>query len=154
VRTGPNQNKLCQVRSALSLLVLILTAVSICVAQKPDGFGNTHPQLYELYSWRQSDGIWSFSVLPSPSGVNTPADAIFNEKFVLRGVDKLKRKISKLPAGTKLLWMDRIASGQTSKAPGSATLMYPPAAVVEEVKQYAQKKHIEVEIVSANPFKS
>ena len=141
-------------RCALSLFVLTLIAISISARQKPGGFASTHPQLYELYSWRQSGGIWSFSVLPSPSGVNTPADAVFNEKFVLSGVDKLKRKISELPAGSKLLWMDRIVSGESSKAPGSAILMYPPKEVVEEVKRYAQKKRIEVEILTANPFKS
>ena len=139
-------------RWALSLFVLTLTAISTSAGQKPGGFASTYQQLYELYSWRQWDGIWSFSVLPSPSGVNTPADAVFNEKFVLRGVDRLKRKISELPAGTKLLWMDRIVSAKSSKAPGNATLAYPPKAVVEQVKRYALKRRIDVEIVSANPL--
>lgn len=138
---------------ALSLVVLILTAISFCIVPKPDGFAQTPARFYELYSWRQSNGVWSFSILPSPSGVNTSADAVFNKKFVLSGVDALKRKISELPAGTKLLWLDRIASSQSSKAPGSTTLAYPPTAVVEQVKQYAQKKRVEVEIPSANPFK-
>jgi hypothetical protein len=141
-------------RRALSLLVLTLTAISVSIAQEPNGWARTPPQVYELYSWRQSDGIWSFSILPSPSGVNTPADAVFNENFVLHGVDKLKRKISELPAGTKLLWLDRIASSQSSKAPGATTLAYPPTSVIEQVKRYAQKKRVEVEILSANPFKS
>ena len=82
------------------------------------------------------------------------SQCVFDKKFVLVGVEKLKLKISKLPAGSKVLWMDRIASVGSSKAPGSVSLAYPPEAVVEQVKRYAQKKHLAVEIVSANPPRS
>lgn len=102
-------------RRALSLFVLTPTAISVSIAQKPNGLTHTPPRLYELYSWRQSDGIWSFSILPSPSGVNTTADPVFNKNFVPNGVDKLKRKISELPAGTKRLWLDRIGQVRVPK---------------------------------------
>jgi hypothetical protein len=133
------------------LVVLILTASSISVAQTPDGVANLPAQLYELYSWRQSNGIWCFRVLPSPSGVNTPADVIFDKKFLLSGVDEMKRKISELPAGTKLLWMDHIAVRENTKAPGGPTIAYPPTRIIEQVKRYARKKRIEVEFSAPIP---
>jgi len=121
-------------RLALSLLVVLtFTTISISVGQKPDGFANSPPQAYELYSWQQSGGIWSFCVLPSPSGVNTPAEAVFNKKFLLTGVDELKRKISELPAGAKIFWMDRIVPGKNPKPSGSKMLAYPPAKIIEQV---------------------
>ena len=109
-------------RRALSLFFLAVTVSGVSAAQNPDGFADTHVRTYELYSWRQSDGIWRFSVLPSPSGVNLPADAVFEKKSVLIGIEKLKLKISELPAGSKVLWMDRIASAKSPKAPRSTTL--------------------------------
>ena len=141
-------------RRALALFVLAVAAISGNTVQNPSGFADARPRLYELYSWRQSDGIWRFSVVPSPSGVNTPADAVFDKKSVLIGIEKLKLKISELPASSRVLWMDRIASVESSKAPGNTTLAYPPEAVVEQVKRYAQKKHIDVDLVSANPLRS
>jgi hypothetical protein len=135
-----------------SLIALILVAVSISVAQKPDVLAHTSAQTYELYSWRQSNGVWNFSLLPSPSGVNIPAAIVFDQKFVIKGVDQLDRKISKLPDGVTLLWLDRIVSSQSSKAPGGLTLTFPPADIVGQVKRYASKKRIEVKLYSDNPF--
>jgi hypothetical protein len=70
------------------------------------------------------------------------------------GIEKLKLKISELPAGSRVRWMDRIASVESSKTLGSAIPAYPPEAVVKQVKRYAQKKHIDIELVSANPLRS
>lgn len=139
-------------RRGISLFVLVLTAIPICVAQKPEGLASARPQTYELYSWREANGIWNFSVLPSPSGVDIPTETVFAEKFALRGVDKLRRKISALPSGSKVLWMDRISASKSSQAPGNTNLAYPPASIVEQVKRYAQKKRIEVKILSVNPL--
>jgi len=42
---------------------------------------------YELYSWQEPNGSWTFRLLPSPSGVNIRPEEVFNKKFLLHGVD-------------------------------------------------------------------
>ena len=136
----------------LTLLVIALTlaAISFSVAQTPDGFAHLPPRLYELYSWPQSNGIWNFCLLPSPSGVNIPAEAIFNKKFRLTGVAELRRKISELPTGTRIIWMNGIASGETP-TPESRKLALPPAQTVGQVKRYAGAHGIQMDIPSSSP---
>jgi hypothetical protein len=80
-------------KSTLLFLVLITTAIQN-VAQTSGSFAHPEPRLYELYSWPQSEGTWNFRLLPSPSGVNITVETIFDKKFRLTGVDRLKREIS------------------------------------------------------------
>jgi hypothetical protein len=120
------------------------------VAQSPDDFAHPTARLYELYSWPQSDRIWNFCLLPSPSGVNFPVEIIFDKKLRLTGVDQLRRKISLLPTGTRILWMDGITSGQTPTAE-SKKLALPPVETVEQVKRYAVAHGVQVEIPSSSP---
>lgn len=136
-------------KSTLSLVVLILVAVSFNVAQT-NGFAHTTPQLYQLYSWQQTGDIWNFRLLASPSGVNVPAKAVFSEEFRLTGLDALKRKISELPAGAKILWMNRIVSGANAQSVDSKNLAFPPENIIEQVKRYARAHGVEVEIVNFN----
>jgi len=88
-------------------------AIPLGVAQAPNGFAQPSPRLYELYSWPQSGGTWNFCLLPSPSGVTIPVEVIFNKKSRLTGTDQLERKISLLPTGTRIIWMNGITAGQT-----------------------------------------
>jgi len=97
-------------KSTLIVLSLILAAISLSVTQAPD---DPSPRLYELYSWPQSNGIWNFCLLPSPSGVNIPVEIIFDKKFRITGTDQLERKMSLLPIGTRIIWMNGITAGQT-----------------------------------------
>ena len=140
-------------KSTLIVLALILAAISPSVAQAPDGFSHPSPRLYELYSWPQSNSIWNFCLLPSPSGVNIHVETIFDKKFRITGTDQLERKMSLLPAGTKVIWMSGITAGQTPTRE-SSKLALPPLHTVEQVRRFAQKKHIEVEILNTDPFRS
>jgi hypothetical protein len=94
--------------------------------------------------------MWNFCLLPSPSGVNIPVEIIFDKKFRLTGVDQLRRKISLLPTGTTILWMNGLTSGQTPTAE-SKKLALPPLHTVEQVKRYAEKHGIQVQVPSQSP---
>jgi hypothetical protein len=111
------------------------------VAQYQNDFAGLTPRLYELYSWPQSDRTWDFCLLLSPSGVNIPVEVIFNKQVRLTRVDELKRKISLLPTGTTILWMNGITSGQTP-TPESEKLALPPVETVEQVKRYAGERGV------------
>jgi hypothetical protein len=135
-------------KSTLLVVALTLTAIPFSVAQAPDG-SPVH-RLYELYSWPQSSGIWNFCLLPSPSGVNIHAEAIFNKKFRLTDLAQLKRKISELPTGARIIWMDGMSSGETP-TPQSRKLALPPSKTVEEVERYAGAHGVQMEIPSSSP---
>src|SRR3984957_7273493 len=139
-------------KSTLLVLVLALTLAAIpgSVAQTPAHSTHLPPRLYELYSWPQSNGIWNFCLLPSPSGVNIPAKAIFNKKLRLAGLTQLERKISELPTGTRIIWMNGMAAGETP-TPESRRLALPPTRMVEHVQSYAEAHGIQMEIPSSSP---
>jgi hypothetical protein len=138
-------------KRALSVLPLILVAISYCMAQQSGGFASTPSVLYELYSWQQPNGGWNFCLLPSPSGVNIPADIVFGDKGRLQGVKELERKISELPAKSEILWMDRL-SGVGPEAKVSYKLACPSHKVIKHVKQYAKKYHIDLDSRGCVPF--
>jgi hypothetical protein len=105
------------------------------------------PMGYELYSWKESGGNWTFSLLPSPSGVNVTPEEVFNKKFLLSGAQELKRKISGLPAESTIYWLNR-TSGTGKQGKGSKKLSYPSAETVKEIRAYAEAHKIKVELLS------
>jgi hypothetical protein len=140
--------QLQQMKSTLLVFALTFAAIPFSVAQTPSG--SPIYSLYELYSWRQSNGIWNFCLLPSPSGVNIRAETIFNKKLRLTGLPQLKRKISELPTGTRIIWMNGIAAGETP-TPESRKLALPPIQTVEQVKRYAGAHGMQMETPSSSP---
>jgi hypothetical protein len=137
-------------KSILLVVALTLATIPSSVAQTPDSSAHLPPRLYELYSWPQSNDTWSFCLLPSPSGVNIPAETIFNKKCRLTAVAQLKRKISEFPTGTRIIWMHGIATGK-SPTPESRKLALPPRQTVEQVKRYAGAHGVQMEILSSSP---
>jgi hypothetical protein len=137
-------------KSTLLIVALLVATVSPGIAQNPDGLAHPALRLYELYSWPQPNGIWNFCLLPSPSGVNIPVEAIFNKKLRLTGVHQLEQKISQLPTDTTILWMNGITSGQTPTSE-SKRLALPPTETVEQVKRYAGKRGILVQVPNPTP---
>jgi len=134
---------LLQMRFVLAVLAVNFAAIPLGVAQAPNGFAQPSPRLYELYSWPQSGGTWNFCLLPSPSGVTIPVEVIFNKKSRLTGTDQLERKISLLPTGTRIIWMNGITAGQTPTKE-SSKLALPPSRIVEQVKRYAEQHGVQV----------
>ena len=103
---------------------------------------------YELYSWRESNGSWNFCVLAIPSGVNVSAEQVFNKRFLLSGVKELKRKISGLPVGATIFWLDRISLSTGQKAKESEKLSYPPSETIQGIRRHAEAYKIKVEVLS------
>lgn len=137
------------VRQTLLLVALICITVAHCFAQTANAPLRKPPMGYELYSWHGPNGSWNFSVLPSPSGVNIPAEAVFNKKFLLRGVKELNKELSRLPAGATIYWFDRIL-GNGPKTKETERLSYPPANIIDQVRQTAGTLHVEVQVLRNN----
>lgn len=137
-------------RQTLLVFALTLVAIPLEPALTPDGFAHPSPRLNEFYSWPEPKAIWNFRLLPSPSGVNIPVEIIFNKKFRITGIEQLERKISLLPADTRIIWMSGISAGQ-SPTKESSKLVLPPLHMVEQVKRYAEQHGVQVEIPGTSP---
>ena len=135
------------IRQAMLLAVGCIGMALYASGQVPDSAQRTVPMAYELYSWQENGG-WNFSVVPSPSGVNVPAEEVFNKKFLLSGVKDLRRKLSTLPEGATIFWPVRI-SGADQDAKGSQRLRYPSSETVEAIRKYAEARKIKAEMLSA-----
>jgi hypothetical protein len=86
------------------------------------------------------------------SAAQNPFPNSFVAYDLYKGIVKLKHRISALPSGSEIHWFDRIPSGTGPKAEGSQSLSYPPAEIVKQIKEYAEKRNIKVEILSSNPL--
>jgi hypothetical protein len=137
------------VRQHILFVALTCMAVAFCTAEGPNDSLRKPPISYELYSWREPNGGWNFCLLPSPSGVNIPAEAVFDKRCLLRGVNGLSQKMSRLPAGVSIYWLDRIL-GNGPKAEKTESLGFPPADVIEQVRRYAERRHVEVQALRKN----
>jgi hypothetical protein len=131
----------------MSIALGFLMTEAIARAQQSD---KEVGALFELYSWQDSNGTWSFCVLVSPSGVNISAKQIFDERFRLRGMKQLKAKIARLPAGATIYWMNRI-SGAVEETPGTPKLTLPPPAMIEDIRNYAKAHKIDLEMTPSQP---
>lgn len=137
-------------RQTILLFALTCIAIAFCSAQVRNDSLRKPPMGYELYSWQEPTGSWNFCLLPSPSGVYIQAEEVFNKKFLLRGVKGLNREISKLPVGATIYWLDRILPETGPKPKTNESLRYPPANIIKQVKQYAETRHIEIQMMSKN----
>jgi hypothetical protein len=127
------------------ILLALLCTLSLRASQQTnDNHSSTSVYvLYELYSWQDAKkGEWNFSVLYNTSREKS-VNEVFNKKTLLRGVDQLKVKISSMPRGSKIIWNDELLANG-SKQKGSERLKYPPEEIVQEVKQCAQARNVEV----------
>jgi len=88
-----------------------------------------------------------FLPLASPSGVNLRAEDVFNKTVLVRGVIALKRRMSTLPVGATIFWLDRILGETARKPKESEKLTYPPASIIEQVRRYAEARRVEVQVL-------
>jgi hypothetical protein len=132
-------------KRTISALMLCFTSTCYCVGRQSIPSTTEAPRLYELYSWQQPKGDWNFCLLPSPSGVNISAEAVFSEKSRLRGLTELKRKASRLTAGSRIVWMDRLSGHAKSEK-----LECPPRNIADLVRGYFQQGHLQLEVAGCN----
>lgn len=126
---------------------LIIPVLAVLSAWLQAGTASAAPPTgYELYSWKDAEGVWSFCVLYNTSSEKT-VDEVFSEKTRLRGLEALKRKIAGLPEGASVFWVDRLPSGFGPKAKGSEGLQYPPSDILEQVKQYASEHRVDLKVL-------
>jgi hypothetical protein len=120
------------------IAVICFTLMLLCASQLPGNAEQKTPMGYELYSWQDSSGGWSFCVLYNTSSEKTVRE-VFNKKTELRGVDQLKHRISQLPTGASISWVNRLPTAASKpKAKGSEGLKYPPTEIMEDVKRFAE----------------
>jgi hypothetical protein len=97
---------------------------------------------YELYSWPDSNGGWNFCMLYTTNRQKT-AEEVFNAKTAMHGLNEIKRKMSELPKGSRIVWFDRLTLAG-AKVKETETLQYPPNEIVEELKRWAAKREIKL----------
>jgi hypothetical protein len=77
-------------------------------------------------------------------------EAIFDKKSRITGISQLERKLSLLSAGTRIIWMSGITAGQTPTK-DSSKLALPPSHMVEQVRRYALRHEIQMQVPSQSP---
>lgn len=97
---------------------------------------------YEVYSWQESDGKWTFSLVGSPSGVYTSIETVFDKRFIVGDLDDLKRKLSTLPKGSSILWINGPVRGDEDRI---KKLKNPPPKLKEEIRQFSKEHGISLE---------
>ena len=133
-------------KSALGLFGLVLVVTSFCWPEnhrsKPS---QPAPLAYELYSWQANDQKttrWDFSLLYTTNREKTVKE-VFDPNATLRGVEQLKNRLSELPRGSSIAWVDRLTwNGQRLK--GSERLAYPPPDIRQEVRNYVEGRGIDL----------
>lgn len=127
---------------ALSIQVAWCLAIVAAVGEfKKCAWAQVVPT-YELYSWETSKGSWNFYLTDTTNRQKTPEE-VFSEKTALHGMEQLKRKMAKLPRGSRIVWFDRLTLKGVSVR-GSEPLKYPPKETVDEVRRFAHTHRIEL----------
>jgi len=75
-------------------------------------------------------------------------EQVFGRNAQIHGTSQIERQISKLPPGAHIYWIDRIPTGKGPRAKGSEALTFPPPEIREEIRQFAEKHHITIEVSS------
>jgi hypothetical protein len=125
-------------RRKICLAVLICCTVAVCFAVQK------HPQpekikTFELYSWQDAKGEWTFSLWPATSNAGLHPDVILRPSSALTGQEKIKRSIAKIPSGSEIIWLDH-AIGMWKDAKGWERIKYPPADVVADIRKFCNAK--------------
>ena len=134
-------------RQALWCIGLMCMTLSLCFSQNSGGSLQKAPLGYELYSWSGTSGEWNFCIRPNTDSEAT-VEQVFDKKTTLQGVHQLERRISELPPGAKVFWVDRIPSGKGPRAKGSESLGYPPVKIRQHVRRFGEKHHVQVEVLN------
>jgi hypothetical protein len=88
---------------AISIL-FAFTAICVFVAAGT-GIAQTVFKGMELYSWRPAAGIWHFSLLMGTNRTKT-IEEITDHAVTIVGVEELKKRLSQLPGGENVFWLN------------------------------------------------
>jgi len=93
----------------------------------------------ELYSWQNENGEWQYSLLVGTNR-NKTAEEIPSTPLDLQGI---KVAIAQLAVGESLFWTNNVYDPGSSQ---SVNFAFPPDAVVNELKEFAREKQIDLYI--------
>ena len=123
------------VKKLASLLIVLYAIVGS--AQTP----KVH-YTYELYSWRNANGGWEFSLLYATNRTKSPEE-VFGDKGILRGTNAMVARIDHLSRGSMIVWMDQVAIWG-NRDTGSNKFEYPPQGVVAELNKHAAARKVTI----------
>lgn len=115
--------------SLVMLLACLITLISVAQTKSAQA-----PFTYELYSWKDRSGEWSFSMLPTTSRLKTPKE-IFDEKVTIRGMTRLKQRISRLASKSTIVCLGQLVEG-------TERLELPPKKIIDEIRKAANARNI------------
>jgi len=129
--------------AALSAILVGLLILGPPLWQKVSkGFGESRSTQtafkgMELYSWQSENGEWQYAVL-----VGTNRNKTLDEiQAALLDLHDVKVAIAQLAVGESLFWMNSVydtSSGQTVNLP------FPPDKVINELKEFAREKQVDL----------
>lgn len=128
--------------SVLALVLAVMCCGGLLIAAHSQSGKPTTPLAYQLYSWQDASSGWRFCVLHDTNRQKSISE-VFDPNATLKGLDQLRRTLSSMPEGSRLVWFDRLTIGGV-KVKGSESLKYPPKEVVSEVRKCARQRDIEI----------
>ena len=103
---------------------------------------STEPTLkgHILFSWENNNDVWNYSVAPN---LNVrPANEMVCSGNTVSGIECLKKNLNYFPVGENIFWF---GSGEIENADGDLLILsFPPAEIINELKQYCQQINIEL----------
>lgn len=93
---------------------------------------------WELYSWPDGDD-WKYSFLPGTNRIKTYDEVIAN-KTTATGKDALKLLLDKFPKNEYITWIGKLQDDE-------GKLSLPDQATIDEIKNYASQKELELNVV-------
>ncbi len=129
-------------------LIIFSFVISALASQNPANAQLPPLKAYEMYSWRTPHGsLWNFAIVPHTNS-NWSAKEVLNRGRLLQGVGQLKEKMSELPKGASIFWLDRIPSGIHPNDQRSKIIRYPPPGLVKEIQEYAARIQVKLDLDS------
>lgn len=93
---------------------------------------------WELYNWAEGND-WKFSILPGTNRLKTYQEVITNKTTAV-GIDALKLLLDKFPKNEYITWIGKLQDD-------GGTLSLPDQAAIDEIKNYARQKELELNVV-------
>ena len=88
-----------------TITILVLITLICLVITNNDGISQTAFKGIELNSWKPATGVWHFSLLMGTNRIKTIKE-ITDPKVTMVGIDNVKKKLSKLPKGENVFWLN------------------------------------------------
>jgi len=116
--------------SVLLLVVFIITPTQ--AAKRPT---EKAAKEFELYSWRNSDGVWSFALFPGTNQRKTKQE-IKKKENRISSISELAKRFSSLPEGENVYWFNRDVAG----------FEFPDDSMITEIKLSAKTAKIKLHL--------